>query len=52
MDLSGAVTLVTGGSEGIGKAIATELVAEGATYGYGYFLRRILRHRRPLMTSP
>ncbi len=31
MDLSGAVTLVTGGSEGIGKAIAAALVAEGAT---------------------
>ena len=31
MDLSSAVTLVTGGSEGIGKAIAAALVAEGAT---------------------
>ena len=31
MDLSGAVTLITGGSEGIGKAIAAALAAEGAT---------------------
>ena len=39
---SGKIALVTGAASGIGRAIATRLVAEGATVGGGDMNRELL----------
>ena len=43
-DLSGKVALVTGGSRGIGRAIALELAGRGADIAFNYFRNHKAAH--------
>jgi len=43
-DLSGKVALVTGGSRGIGRAIALELASRGADIAFNYFRNHKAAH--------